>query len=127
DGRWIWFQSTATNIVDGVTNAGELYVRDLNADKTYWASRDAGRNISALLPYRLTNCVYAPNGSASCFAIAVRDPALGEVIRWFYFDPSQQLLSAIPANVIGEPILTDDGRRVLYGAKHGIYTWDAMA
>ena len=32
------FYSTATNLVPGVTNVGEIYVRDVVAGTTVWAS-----------------------------------------------------------------------------------------
>ncbi len=41
DGRFVAFQSTATNLVPGVTNLGEIYVRDLQNQLTYWVSTNA--------------------------------------------------------------------------------------
>ena len=41
DGRFVAFYSTATNLVPGVTVAGEVYVRDLVAGTTTWASTNA--------------------------------------------------------------------------------------
>lgn len=41
DGRYVAFYSTATNLVAGVTNMGEIYVRDLTAGSTIWASAGA--------------------------------------------------------------------------------------
>lgn len=38
DGRYVAFYSTATNLVSGVTNSGEIYVRDTVAQNTIWAS-----------------------------------------------------------------------------------------
>ena len=35
------FYSTATNLVPGVTTTGEVYVRDLVASNTIWASANA--------------------------------------------------------------------------------------
>jgi prepilin-type processing-associated H-X9-DG protein len=41
DGRYVVFYSTATNLVAGVKTAGEIYVRDLVAGNTIWASTNA--------------------------------------------------------------------------------------
>src|SRR6266581_275767 len=41
DGRYVAFFSTATNLVPGVGTAGEIYVRDLVAGTTTWASTSA--------------------------------------------------------------------------------------
>ena len=41
DGRYVAFYSTATNLVPGVTNVGDIYVRDLVGGTTVWASTDA--------------------------------------------------------------------------------------
>lgn len=41
DGRYVAFYSTATNLVPGVVTTGEIYVRDLVAGNTIWASTGA--------------------------------------------------------------------------------------
>jgi hypothetical protein len=41
DGRYVAFYSTATNVVPGVNTPGEIYVRDLVAGTTTWASTNA--------------------------------------------------------------------------------------
>ena len=45
DGRFVAFFSTATNLVPGVTAAGDVYVRDLSGGTTTWASVNA-RNLA---------------------------------------------------------------------------------
>jgi Tol biopolymer transport system component len=42
DGRFVALYSTATNLVPGVSSAGEIYVRDCQAGTTTWASTNAG-------------------------------------------------------------------------------------
>src|SRR5262249_9200641 len=41
DGRYVAFYSSATNLVPGATGGGEIYVRDLVAGTTVWASTNA--------------------------------------------------------------------------------------
>ena len=52
DGRYVAFLSTATNLVPGVTNVGDIYVRDLLGSTTVWASAGAR---AALRHYSLAN------------------------------------------------------------------------
>lgn len=40
-GRYVAFYSTATNLVTGITNTGEIFVRDLVAGTTVWASTNS--------------------------------------------------------------------------------------
>lgn len=48
-GRYVAFYSTATNLVAGVTNTGEIFVRDLLAGTTVWASTNSHAIMKALL------------------------------------------------------------------------------
>jgi Tol biopolymer transport system component len=41
EGRYLAFYSVATNVVPGVTNRGEIYLRDLVAESTLWISAAA--------------------------------------------------------------------------------------
>lgn len=41
DGRFVAFYSAATNLVPNATQAGEVYVRDLQSGTTFWASTNA--------------------------------------------------------------------------------------
>lgn len=48
-GRYVAFYSTATNLVPGVTNTGEIFVRDLVAGTTAWASTNSHAIMKAVL------------------------------------------------------------------------------
>ena len=49
DGRYVAFYSGATNVVAGLTNSGDIYVRDLVAGTTTWASTYARTAVQAAL------------------------------------------------------------------------------
>jgi hypothetical protein len=49
DGRYVAFYSSATNLVSGVTNIGEVYVRDLIAGTTTMASTNARAILQAVV------------------------------------------------------------------------------
>jgi Tol biopolymer transport system component len=57
DGRYVAFYSTATNLVAGVTNVGDIYVRDLSLGTTVWASTYARTALQAA----------QGTGSAACY------------------------------------------------------------
>jgi Tol biopolymer transport system component len=58
DGRYVAFYSTATNLVPGIqADASDIYVRDLIAGTTLWASSSAGSLVQSALR----------SSSASCF------------------------------------------------------------
>jgi hypothetical protein len=48
DGRFVAFYSSATNLVAGITNIGDIYVRNLIAGTTSWASTDARAQLKAV-------------------------------------------------------------------------------
>lgn len=55
DGRYVCFYSTATNLVGGVRTTGDIYVRDLSAGTTFWAS--AASRAASLASLGSTNIV----------------------------------------------------------------------
>jgi Tol biopolymer transport system component len=61
DGRYVAFYSTATNLVAGITNSGEIYVRDLTQGTTRWAST----NSHSILQTLGTNCDFSCNEAIS--------------------------------------------------------------
>ena len=61
DGRYVAFYSTATNLVAGVTNSGEIYVSDLMQRTTIWAST----NSHSILQSLGTNSIFSCNQAIS--------------------------------------------------------------
>ncbi len=56
DGRFVAFDSTATNLVSGVRNVGDIYVRDLAAGTTTWASSGMRAKLQSALGTTNGNC-----------------------------------------------------------------------
>jgi Tol biopolymer transport system component len=48
DGRYVAFYSTATNLASGVATTGDIYVYDLTAGTTYWASSGARAELKSV-------------------------------------------------------------------------------
>jgi len=137
DGRYVAFYSTATNLVAGTTNAGEVYVRDTVTDTTTWVSAYA----STLLPQLVTNnpCLsFAPSISTNGQWVtyeATRSynffrpqlplsltPGWGLILRYHQETGLTELVNsnaAVPitaAELARNPAMTPDGRFVAYAA-----------
>lgn len=65
DGRYVAFFSTATNLVPGVPPGGDLYVRDLTAGTTIWAS--TGARSLAQSAFGKTNVISYNHCLRACF------------------------------------------------------------
>ena len=144
DGRYVAFYSTATNLVAGTTNTGEIYVRDLMAGTTIWASTNARAIYQAKLGganaiscnYSLSDdgqfvafeaCTNLPTGS-SARGIILRyglQTGLTDIIHTNAYEPlfSYELIHNLS--------MTPDGRFVAFvaslaGVSNAIYCWDAQ-
>jgi Tol biopolymer transport system component len=138
DGRYVAFYSTATNLVPGITNSGEIYVRDLVAGTTTWASTNA-QILSKL------------NGSGVCYNQAISDDgqyvafeissnnsytSSGFILRNNLQTGFTDLVSTNAAVPIGpyqakrSLNLTRDGQSIVYIATNGnasaVYLWQAQ-
>jgi len=87
DGRWVAFNSTASNLVSGDTNAKyDVFVRDMSTGETKRESVDV-------------NGVQANNGSLS--------PAISADGRWVSFDSNASNLIASPDGAVHDVYLKD--------------------
>jgi hypothetical protein len=143
NGRWVAFISKATNLVAGVTNSqGEIYVRDLEAGTTIWASTN-----SAAIMRTVTD---APNRSFTSFNPVIS--ADGKYVAFKSFAAAPLLLrynletgntDLVSTNAAGAafsacdpsgPDMTPDGRFIAFSEKAGsngvysaVYLWDAQS
>jgi Tol biopolymer transport system component len=143
DGRYVVFYSTATNLVAGVKTAGEIYVRDLVAGNTIWASTDARAIFQTVTGgTNIVSCNYSisDDGQFVAFEACTNSPLAssvrGIVLRYslqtgltdiINTNASAQLLSY---ELIHNLSMTPDGRFVAYAANNSttnaIYCWDAQ-
>jgi Tol biopolymer transport system component len=143
DGRYVAFLSAATNLVKGVTTSGEIYVRDLVAGNTIWASTNAHAIFG--LPIGNTNivsCNYSISDDGQFVAFEVcTNPASGLSTRGMVlrYSLTTGLTDIINTNA-AEPLLsfelihdlsmTPDGRFVAYVAgnstTNSIECWDSQ-
>ena len=81
DGRYVAFYSTATNLVPGVPPGGDIYVRDLTANTTVWASAYArvalGTNMVACF-----NHVISDDGQSVAYEASPTNTFSGTVLRY---------------------------------------------
>jgi Tol biopolymer transport system component len=148
DGRFVAFFSTATNLVSGMTNAGEVYVRDLVAGTTIWASTNA-RSLfqSAVGTTNEISCNQriSTNGQfiafEACTNVVTGAYARGVVLRQNLQTGLTDVIHTnanVPIGVAFENIhsldMTPDGRFIVFvantnstaGTNTAIYLWDAQ-
>ena len=139
DGHYVTFYSTATNLVPGITNSGEIYVRDLQQGTTVWASTNSHsilqslRNNSAGLS---CNQAISDDGQFVAYEVC---PSTGSGIVLRY-NLATGLTDVVNTNVAGilsglelnqrNLSMTPDGRFVAFvinvdGIDTGVAVWDA--
>ncbi len=85
DGRYVVFHSTATNLVPGVSVAGDVYVRDLVGGTTTWAS--AGARAAAQAALGISNVVsfnqaISADGRFVAYEASPLNSATGLILRY---------------------------------------------
>lgn len=138
DGRFVAFVSTATNLVPGVTNlAGEIYVRDLQAGVTHWASSNVAAQcvLCPPGPYHSFNPVISAEGRYVAFKSSPEGNGLVLVLRYDLAAGTNTLLNRQPRGDYPEdaiwqyrngPAITADGRFVAYEDRWDVFVWDGQ-
>ncbi len=136
DGRYVAFYSTATNLVSGITNSGEVYVADLQQGTTVWAST----NTRAILNNAVFSCdpLISSNGQFVVYE-ACPPNGSGVVLR---YNVATGLSNVVNTNVVGvlaglelnaqNFCMTPDGRFVAFlsnigGVNAAVAVWDAQS
>jgi hypothetical protein len=146
DGRYVAFYSTATNLVVGVTNMGEIYVRDLTVGSTIWASAGAHaifQSVTGGTNEVSCNFSFSADGQFVGFEACSNPPSgsnSGIILRYNVQTGSTDLVCS-NATVLVESFvnihnldMTPDGRFIAFVANVGngsltntaIYLWDAQ-
>lgn len=130
DGRFVAFVSKATNVVAGVTNQlGEVYVRDLQAGKTIWASAQATNFVAMLSIARSPqiasyNPALSADGRFVVFKTASSDTRQALIFRHDLSTGQTLLVSSSGfGNVIGAsdfsgPVISSDGQTIAFESRH---------
>jgi WD40-like Beta Propeller Repeat len=144
DGRYVLFTSVGTNLVPGVQTTNEIYLRDLIAGTTAWASSAAtqavwnafGNSKSASFNYILSRDGRFVSYQASPFTA---NGTAGIILR---YDALTSLTDIINTNALSLSLgnnrsldTTPDGRFVAFiantngplGARSSVYVWDAQS
>jgi Tol biopolymer transport system component len=149
DGRYVVFYSTATNLVPNVNTAGEIYVRDLIAGKTIWASTNARAIYQSVTGGpNVVSCNYniSDDGQFVAFEVCTNLPsgssARGVILRYslqtgltdtINTNAHVPLLSFVPSfEKIHDLAMTPDGRFTAFvgnvsANNTAIYLWDAQS
>ena len=147
DGRYVAFLSTATNLIPGLSAAGDIYVRDLVSQSTFWASTNARVMAQAVMgTSNIVSCnlSLSADGAYVAFEVVTNSNAFamsGLILR--HNVPSGVTgLVAANANVSAGPLeairsleMTADARFIAFVGNVGnalpltnsaIYLWDAQ-
>ena len=141
------FTATATNLVPGVTTTGEIYVRDLIAGNTFWASASARSIFQSMTGgTNEVSCNFSisTNGQFVAFEACTNLPSgvipRGIILRYHLQSNFTDVICSnapVPAESfedIHDLDMTPDGRFVAFVATVGnnsltntaIYLWDAQ-
>jgi Tol biopolymer transport system component len=140
DGRYVVFYTVATNLVPGVTNSGgEIYVRDLVAATTTWASAGAhvllGNNASSF------NHVLSADGNFVAYEAYTNSSSGAYLATVFRFSMVSGLTDTVYTNAyvpasnledFHDLNLTPDGRFIVFIGNtnsisaNSVYLWDAQ-
>ncbi|MFZ0827709.1 MAG: hypothetical protein WAO02_09835 [Verrucomicrobiia bacterium] len=143
DGRYVAFYSSATNLVSGITSIGEVYVRDLVAGNTLWASTNARAIFQAVLgSANIVSCNYSisEDGQFVAFEVCSNIPGgpfgRGIILRYGLQTGLTDTLTtnaSVPQLTfpqIHDLAMSPDGRFVAFLTNgfpaNAIYCWDAQ-
>jgi hypothetical protein len=144
DGRYVAFYSSATNLVPGVTHGGEIYVRDVVAGTTVWASTDAHTLLGAAA-FSYNHAISADGLYVAYEASSNAPPTTasrsGYILRYSTATGTADIVSTnafvppSPAEEINNLDISPDGRFVAFvcntngtsGTTSAIFRWDAQS
>src|SRR2546423_11220086 len=144
DGRYVAFFSSATSLVPGVAKAGDVYVRDLAANSTIWASADARTVLGTQNAISYNHAISADGNFIAYEAstnLAVGTASRGLILRYNVGAGTTDLVSTNATvlyasyDEIRSLAMTPDGRFITFlgntngtsGATNSVYLWDAQS
>ena len=144
DGRYVIFYSSATNLVPNVTTTGELYVRDLLAGTTIWASTNAraiAKSVFGSSNVVCCNFSISDDGQfvafEACTNPVVNWATTGIILRHSLQSGLTDIIATnayaprLPTELVHDLSVSPDGRFIAYAAgnpaTNSIYLWDASS
>ena len=140
DGRYVAFYSTATNLVAGVTNSSEIYVRDLTQGITVWASTNSHSILQSLGTNSALSCNQAISDDGQLIAYeACPTAGHGVVLQYNLQTGLTEIVSTNVAGILSGLELNErnlsttlDGRFVVFvaymnGINTGLAVWDGQS
>jgi Tol biopolymer transport system component len=146
DGRYVAFYSSATNLVPEATLGGEIYVRDLVAGVTIWASTNSRAKLATnAISY---NHAISADGQYIAFETSAQAPLSepsnfrsGYILRFNLLSGTTDVVSTNafappqPLEEINNLDMTPDGRFIAFigntngtsGATNAVYLWDGQS
>jgi hypothetical protein len=133
--QYVGFISTASNLLPAdVTNSnrgGDIYIRDLDNARTYWASTNTRSLLVGAFP--------APPNTYTCFNYALSwdgrhvvyqataslyTPSSSNVLLYFEIGSTGPVRIATDSDLIGRPQISGYGDWVAFSSRSNIYLWN---
>jgi Tol biopolymer transport system component len=127
DARMAAFVGNGTNFAPTATNSYfEVYVRDLQAGLTFWASSNVGAYFSGS-PYKCMNAILSEDGRFIAFNATSSFGSPTEAALTFRHDLSSGTTKLVASNSLAStwPQLSGDGRCLAYDDGGSVFVWDA--
>ena len=127
DGHWVAFVSSATNLVAGGPMSGrpEIYVRDLQAQTTSWASSNVAGFFGGAGDFYCFNLALSANGRCLAF-LAARSNSVSALA--FHLDLQAGAATLLTRGAPAEswPQIDETGRFVVFDDQNNVFRWDAQ-
>jgi Tol biopolymer transport system component len=147
DGRYVAFCSSAAGLSPGVTNRplGEVYIRDVVAGSTTWASSNAASLAQTLLGLQNVPSVHAALSRDGRFVVFKTGSTNGAGVALILrYDASSNAVVVVSSNAVPAfpfsddvfgPEMTPDGRFIAFARREGptntlyasVHLWDGLA
>ena len=123
DGRFVAFVSTATDLAPGTVNqSGDIYVRDLQAGTTTWASINASTILFASTGYTCFNPVISWDGRFVAFKATVDSSSV--VLICHDLQAGVSVVLSRNTFIDSPPQISSDGRFVASEDLNDVRVWD---
>jgi Tol biopolymer transport system component len=145
NGRYVAFYSSATNLVPGVSSQGEIFVRDLAAGTTVWASTGSRSHLGTTNAVSYNHAI-SEDGQFVAYEASTNTPLLlGSNQRWgmvLRFNLATELTDLVHTNSFASSAnpeeiqslaMTPDGQSIAFVANttnrlgSAIYLWNAIS
>jgi hypothetical protein len=133
NGQYVGFISTASNLLSSdITNrnrGGDIYIRDLETARTYWASTNARSLLVGVFPappstYTCFNYALSGDGRHVVFQANATEFDSSNVLLYYEIGSTGLVRVAVDSDPVGCPQISSSGEWVAFSSRSNIYLWN---